>query len=179
MPWDAGISAQSQARLSATITAANRAGLPIRVALIASRSDLGAIPQLYGRLHAYADYLGQELSDLYGGQLLVVMPNGFGLYGPGTGQHTISSAEAAVTAPTPGTGDHMAQSATLAVQRLAAAAGHSFTAATARTKAPADVAGQSHWITWLALVFGAVAILFAWGASLRARPPQRRRRAQA
>jgi hypothetical protein len=179
MPWDASIQAQAQAQLAATITAANKAGFPIRVALIASTTDLGTETALWKQLHNYAYFLGTELSDLYSGQLLVVMPNGFGLYGPDAGAHTVSGKEAAVTAPTPGTGDHMAEAATLAVQRLAAAAGHSFTARTVRTKAPAASGGGSDWVTWLALLVGALAILLAWGASLKARPPQWRRRAQA
>jgi hypothetical protein len=178
-PWDASISTQVQARLAASVAAANRAGFPIRVALIASSADLGTVTALWREPGSYAKYLGTELSDLYGGQLLVVMPGGFGLYGPGTGKHTVSGAEAAVKAPTPGTGDAMAQSATLAVERLAAAAGHSFTATTATVKAAPGGGGGNGWITWLALALGAVAIVVAWGASLKARPPQWRGRAQA
>jgi hypothetical protein len=179
MPWDASISTQAQAQLSATIAAANQAGFPIKVALIASDTDLGTVTQLWRQPGKYVDYLGTELSELYGGQLLVVMPGGFGLYGPGSGVHKVGNAEAAVKAPTPGTGDRMAQSATLAVQRLAAAAGQSFTATTAKVRTAPAVAGGSDWITLLALALGALAILGAWGASLRARPLERRRRAQA
>ena len=59
------------------------AGFPIRVAIIASRSDLGAITGLWLKPRAYARFLGLELSLAYTGRLLVVMPNGFGFNWPG------------------------------------------------------------------------------------------------
>jgi hypothetical protein len=53
------------------------------VALIASPSDLGSVTALWRRPQSYADCLGQELSLVYGGPVLVVMPDGYGLYGEG------------------------------------------------------------------------------------------------
>jgi cytochrome oxidase Cu insertion factor (SCO1/SenC/PrrC family)/thiol-disulfide isomerase/thioredoxin len=80
---DAGVSVAEQARLGALLAQAQRAGFPIRVALIATRFDLGAITGLWQQPRAYARFLGLELSLAYSGRLLVVMPNGFGFNWPG------------------------------------------------------------------------------------------------
>jgi hypothetical protein len=174
MPWDTGISTQAQAQLADTITAANKAGFPIRVAVIASPSDLGTETALWRKPGMYGDFLGTELSDLYSGQLLVVMPNGYGLHGPAGGAHKLRKAEIAVTTQAPGTGDHMAATAITAVQLLAAADGHRFTTAPTAVRTGPTATTGSHWVTWLALVLGILAILAAWTASLRSRPLTRR-----
>ena len=80
---DAGVSVPQQAQLGDLLRRANQAGLPVRVAIIASRSDLGAITGLWRKPRAYARFLGIELSLAYKGRLLVVMPNGFGVNWPG------------------------------------------------------------------------------------------------
>jgi hypothetical protein len=66
-------------RLAADALAAEQAGKPIRVALIATRTDLGGVPSLYGRPTQYARFLASELQFVYEGQLLVVMPQGAAL----------------------------------------------------------------------------------------------------
>ncbi len=80
---DAGVPIARQAALGQLLQAAARDGFPIRVAIIASRSDLGAITGLWLNPRAYARFLGLELSLAYKGRLLVVMPNGFGFNWPG------------------------------------------------------------------------------------------------
>jgi cytochrome oxidase Cu insertion factor (SCO1/SenC/PrrC family)/thiol-disulfide isomerase/thioredoxin len=80
---DAGISVQQQARLGGLLTAAAKRGFPIRVAIIASRFDLGAVTGMWLNPRAYARFLGLELSLAYRGRLVVVMPNGFGFNWPG------------------------------------------------------------------------------------------------
>ena len=55
----------------------------VKVALIDTVTDLGAIPSLWGKPDDYAHYLGVELGLWYGGPLLVVMPAGFGIYDGG------------------------------------------------------------------------------------------------
>ena len=80
---DAGLSVQQQVQLDALLKAAARAGFPIRVAIIASRFDLGAVAGLFHNPRAYARFLGIELSLAYTQRLLVVMPNGFGFNWPG------------------------------------------------------------------------------------------------
>jgi cytochrome oxidase Cu insertion factor (SCO1/SenC/PrrC family)/thiol-disulfide isomerase/thioredoxin len=78
----AGISVRQQLQFSALLKAAARAGFPVRVAIIASPTDLGAVTSLWRNPRAYAKFLGLELSLAYKQRLLVVMPNGFGFSWP-------------------------------------------------------------------------------------------------
>jgi len=92
----------------------------IKVAVIYTKVDLGAIPSLFGQPAQYAQFLGLELGLWYVGPLLVVMPNGVGIYDGGRS----TSAEQQVLRSLPvaaGTPDDLVRSATAAVQRLAAA----------------------------------------------------------
>ncbi|MGZ4184103.1 MAG: redoxin domain-containing protein [Solirubrobacteraceae bacterium] len=79
----AGISIPQQARFGEILKAAGRSRFPIRVAIIANRSDLGAVTALWHKPQAYARFLGLELSLAYKQRLLVVMPNGIGFNWPG------------------------------------------------------------------------------------------------
>ena len=80
---DAGLSVAQQVELGGLLKATARAGAPVRVAVIASRFDLGAVTGLWRNPRAYARFLGIELSLVYKQRLLVVMPNGFGFNWPG------------------------------------------------------------------------------------------------
>jgi hypothetical protein len=71
-------SAQAVASLTAAVAAVDAKGDKVKVAVIATKSDLGAIPSLFGHAQEYAKYLGIELSLVYKGPLLIVMPSGFG-----------------------------------------------------------------------------------------------------
>lgn len=51
--------------------------------MVATKTDLGAIPSLYGKPTDYAKFLGQEISGLYVGPLLITMPTGYGIYDGG------------------------------------------------------------------------------------------------
>ena len=57
------------------------AGLPIKVAIIGNKTDLGAVPQLWAKPQVYARFLGAELRFVYKDTLLIVMPQGFGING--------------------------------------------------------------------------------------------------
>ncbi len=78
-PLSARVSAALRQRLQEATRAARRAGHPIKVAVIASRDDLGGVPALFGNPTYYARFLGAELQFLYSGKVLVVMPQGAGL----------------------------------------------------------------------------------------------------
>ena len=80
LPFDAKLPAKQQAQFTALVAAANRSGFTIRVALISSSYDLGAITSLWRQPRTYARFLAEELSYLYKGRLLIVMPNGFGFH---------------------------------------------------------------------------------------------------
>jgi hypothetical protein len=183
-PIDSGVSPDSQARLEAVLGASARAGFPIRVALIASATDLGTATSLWRDPRDYARYLWIELSELYGGQVLVVMPSGFGLYGKRSGPHAVTAAELGVRATAPGPGPQLATAAISAVPLLARAAGHpipaSALAAADRAATPGEKGGVGTGFSAsvaIALIVGVLLIAASWGLSLRARPLQIRRRA--
>ena len=74
-PFSPAVEADLQDTLNAEAAAAGRAHFPIKVALIDSAADLGAIPSLFAKPQQYADFLDQEIS--FAGTktvLLVVMP---------------------------------------------------------------------------------------------------------
>jgi cytochrome oxidase Cu insertion factor (SCO1/SenC/PrrC family)/thiol-disulfide isomerase/thioredoxin len=72
--------APPQLQLGALLNATIEVGQPVRVAIIRQSDDLGTVTKLWREPQTYADYLGIELSDTYSGRLLIVMPNGFGVY---------------------------------------------------------------------------------------------------
>jgi hypothetical protein len=168
LPQDAGISAVQQSQLSAIVAAARHDGYPIRVALIASSADLGSVSALWRQPQNYARFLGQELSLVYSGPLLVVMPNGYGLHG--SKQAVAGGASVlAIASPPPGAG--LGAAALTAIQRLSAAAGHPLPVP--REAAPA-AASSTAMLPWIVFAIGTALIAAAWAASFRARPLRRR-----
>jgi hypothetical protein len=175
-PIGSGISLGSQARLEAVLKASAAAGFPIRVALIAAADDLGTATAYWRDPKDYARYLWIELSQIYGGQVLVVMPDGFGLYGSRSGSHRVATGELSVRASAPGPGDQLATAALSAVPLLARAAGHPIPAAeltAADRSAPLRSQagpGELPATAGIALGAGALLIVAAWTLSLRAKP---------
>jgi hypothetical protein len=74
------VSKDHAAVLRRVVSDAWKKGYPIKVALIATRNDLGGIFQLWEKPQTYADFLGRELVFLYKGKLITAMPNGIGVY---------------------------------------------------------------------------------------------------
>jgi len=174
LPQDAGLPLSQQGQLAGLIQAAARTGYEVRVALVASRADLGSVTELWRQPETYARFLGQELALVYRGPLLVVMPNGFGTYGPGAA--AARSALVDVRIPQGG-GAGLGAAALAAVDRLAAASGHPVPVPP--PSATAGRAQSSDPISVIVFVLGGVLIALAWAASLRARPPRFRRRSPA
>jgi hypothetical protein len=73
---------QLEKTVAATAQKVSDAGLPIKVAIIGNKTDLGAVPQLWAKPQIYAKFLGAELRFVYKDTLLIVMPQGFGVNGP-------------------------------------------------------------------------------------------------
>ncbi len=73
-------SAAVRAQLTSAIASAAKEHGRVKVAVIATPTDLGAIPSLFGRPADYAKFLGREIGYSYDGALLVVMPAGYGFY---------------------------------------------------------------------------------------------------
>ncbi len=123
-PYSPTVPRSVSSKLDAETAAAKKAGLPIKVALIASPIDLGVIPELFGKPADYAKFLNKEISFQGPQPLLVVMAAGYGVQG------VSAKAAAAVTglAPPKGkTSTALAQAAIPAVAKIAAAAGHPVT----------------------------------------------------
>ena len=120
-PYSPTVPKAVQDQLNAETTAAKRAGLPIKVALIAVATDLGVIPELFGKPAEYAKFLDKEISFQGPQPLLVVMAAGYGTQG------VSAKAAAAVNAlpkPKGKSSTALAQAAVTAVGKLAAADGH-------------------------------------------------------
>ena len=80
IPFGAPIPKDEVTRLRNVVDNARAAGYPIKVALIGAPADLGTAFSLWGKPEQYARFLGLELQFLYKGPLLIVMPNGYGLF---------------------------------------------------------------------------------------------------
>ena len=143
-----------QQQLAALVKDANDRGYKIRVALIANRSDLGAVTSLWGQPRTYAHFLGQELAFLYKGPLLIVMPAGVGF------NHTkhATTREYAVLkkVPKPQGSVGLIDTAEAAVQKLAAAHGV--------TVAPQPVSGGGRSYGTIGVIAGALAVILGAAA---------------
>lgn len=162
---DAGVSPRVQAQLTALLAAAQHGGVPIRVAVIAAPGDLGSVGALWRQPESYAQFLGSELSLVYRGELLVVMPDGFGTATVGRRPGAAPTALAGLRPS--GSGAVLGTAARSAVLRLASAAGLHLAVPDASVR---SVAGSVDIGAWVAFGAGAAVMLLAWGASVRAKP---------
>jgi hypothetical protein len=110
----------AQRALTSAVDAVYAHGNRVRVAVIPSPTDLGAIPSLMNKPGEYARFLGQELAGFYVGPLLIVMPKGWGIY---DGGRSVSSANdvLAKIGVSGSSVDDLVRSAATAVERLEAA----------------------------------------------------------
>lgn len=169
VPWDAGLSSQQSAALAAMLKESRDAGEPLRVALISSTGDLGSVAALWHKPQSYAEFLGEELSLVYKGPLLVVMPDGFGFHGFGTQIAAVKAALSGIDVPHPGEG--LGRVTDAAVRRIAALSGHALRARGFAAGAGVHAStAPPEPIAWAAFGVGAILVALAWGASLRARP---------
>jgi hypothetical protein len=116
------LSASAQRAVVDTVARAKQAGYPIRLAIIEKQDDLGAVTSLWGKPRQYAKFLDIELSYLYRGPLLIVMPSGLGFAHYKRETAAEYRALAAITVYKGRNG--LAATATRAVAALAAQAGH-------------------------------------------------------
>ena len=113
-------SADAQSALTSAVGAVYANGDRVKVAVIATPDDLGAIPSLMNKPDDYAKFLGQELMGFYVGPLLIVMPNGWGVY---DGGRSVSAENGVLggMSPNGSSVDNLVRSAATAVQRLESA----------------------------------------------------------
>jgi hypothetical protein len=148
LPFNAKVDPKVTERLSNVIRDADKANFPIKVAVIASRYDLGTAFSLYNKPQRYAEFLGLELSFQYRDSLLVVMPKGYGYSVNGKPESRGIRALKALPAPGRDVTKEV-QAATAGVRRLAAAYGHVL---------PANGGGSSQTRDRLVIAAGAVAL---------------------
>jgi hypothetical protein len=156
LPFDVKVPKQRQREFTSFVETTNRSGYAIRVAVIGSSYDLGSVTSLWRRPRTYARFLGAELQFVYAKRLLIVMPNGFGMYWKG---HSVDGDYAVLSKiPIAKGSAGLVDAAQTAVSRLAAASG-----VTVKRTAPATVpsgGGQSRAVIILAAVAAvAVAVL--------------------
>jgi hypothetical protein len=121
-PYQPPVPPKLEATLNALLGATVRAHMPMKVAIIGSQLELGAVPNLYGHPQPYADFLDREISFNKPQPLLVVMPAGFGLAAAGP-----ASALTHLTIDTRHGTYGLTRAAILAVSALARANGHPIT----------------------------------------------------
>jgi len=142
----------AQQRLNQVVKSATKAGYPIRVALIASPSDLGGVTALWGKPHQYARFLGLELAFVYKGHLLVVMPQGLGY--AHKGKSSAAADELLRPIRVEPTNDGLADAAVTAIAKLSSAAGHPIVVP---PKAPTGGGGSS-WRNRLIILLAALVL---------------------
>ena len=166
-PFDAKIPPQKQRELSAVVDGANRAGLKIRVALIWSSYDLGAITSLWKKPRTYARFLGEELQYVYKQRLLIVMPGGFGMYWHG---HPVDREYGTLSSvPIGHSPSGLVDAASVAVQKLAKQK-HITIRAAAEPSASSSGGGATHRTAVIVLAaVGGIALLVLLRLALRRR----------
>jgi hypothetical protein len=162
---DSGATYGQKLALQGQLRRAAEHGFALRVAVIATRSDLGSVTALWGHPETYAEFLGRELSLDYHGELLVVMPDGFGVTRDG----------APVRSPLGGLAPRHGELLTASEQAVARLTGVPVAgAAVARVAAAPSRTSGIGW--WASTAIALAAIALAWTASLRRRPLRGRRR---
>jgi hypothetical protein len=166
IPFDMKLPAATQQELVSIVRDANKSGFAIRVALVGSAYDLGAVTSLWRKPRPYARFLAAEIEFIYKRRLLIVMPNGFGF----NWQKHPSTKEYGLLSTIPiGTGAAgMLDSAVTAVQKLATASGVTIV----RAKAQASTKSGSHdrlFIVLAAIAGLALAVLLR--LALRSKGP--------
>jgi hypothetical protein len=161
IPSDANVPSADAAQLRAVLAEAKARRFEIRVALIASKYDMGSVGTLFRKQREYARFLGQELYFVYKGRLLVAMPSGYGV--SRGGKVWPSAQRIAGRLPPPGTdGPALASGATTAVRRIAAAQGISI-------PLPQVAPAKSHGGRWLLIAVVALVVVAAAGGTIVAR----------
>jgi hypothetical protein len=151
-PYSPAVSATLQNKLNAEAAAAARAQFPIKIALIASPPDLGAIAVLFDKPRQYARFLEQEITfPGHKPQLLVVMPDGYGVQNLGP---AATAAVASLAKPAGHQTNDLATAAITAVRVLAATTGHPIKS----SDAPPAAGNGEHSTTLLVIAMALAAV---------------------
>ena len=167
-PFDGHIPTAQSQELAAMLASAKKQGFPLKVAVIVTSYDLGAVPILFRKPQTYAKFLAEEDFYYWKAELLVVMPNGYGIF-KGKG---LPAADAALIRRLPAvrstSGPVLVQAAERAVRALAARRGLTLSTASPKGKSSSTSTER------IEIGAGALALLLAL---LGGRIAWRRRRA--
>jgi hypothetical protein len=156
LPLTTKVSPGLARELRAVTAAAAKSGKPIRVALIATPTDLGGVPALFGKPIDYARFLDAELQFVYSGRLLVVMPQGAALAAHGR----LEADESVVHAKVEPGGDGLARTAITLVRELSGQTPRS--SGTASTSSGTDSSGIPVWV-WAVVAGGIICLVVLVG----------------
>jgi hypothetical protein len=155
LPYKPPTDGRIKTLLERATAAMAKTGDPVRVALIRSPTDLGAVPDFFGRPQEYAPFLSKELELGYHGGLVVVMPAGLG-----TAKLSPAARRAvdglAVSSGASSTA--LARTAIFALQRVSAADGHPIPTLLAEDSGPGVRWGRAVVGLLLAVLLAALAV---------------------
>jgi len=160
LPISENVSLSLEGEFTRLVDDAKQKGFPLKVAVIAKPVDLGAVPSLFGKPETYASFLGQEDYYFFKDELLVVMPQGYGLYKHGGVPAGDSRVIARLPAPNTAAADGLVTAAGRAVRALAARRGLTLSSGSAS-------GGHSPWQDRLEIIAG-VLVAAAAGVGVRA-----------
>jgi hypothetical protein len=170
LPYQPVVPKPVSSALIAIVKQLHKEGYPLKVAVVASQTDLGTVPQFLGRPGPYASFLESEIKFNKAKPLLVVMQAG---YGTAEVAPKLASSLDGLAKPSSGSADALGRAAIDAVLKIASADGHPI----AKPKLPqASGGGGGGGGTSPAIIFGVPVLLLAIGgglAALRARQTDR------
>jgi hypothetical protein len=158
-PFQPPVALALRTRLERALAELKAKGLNLKVAIVGSPTDLGAVPNLFGKPQTYAMFLDQEISFNQPQPLLVVMPAGFGVSHAGP-----ASALKGLPVDTTQQSNGLTRSAILAVLAIARGNGKPIAVSSVPSAHSKSGGGVSPLIT-----FGAPALVVILGALLAGR----------
>jgi cytochrome oxidase Cu insertion factor (SCO1/SenC/PrrC family) len=177
VPSDTGATHRQNAQLLSVLRAAQRAGFPVRVAIIPDSYDLGSVTALWRRPRDYARFLGIELADVYRQRLLVVMPNGIGFDWQGHPSGTANGQLATIPATSSSGG--LLGAAETAVRSLEASAGVRLVPGPQPSARSSARSGGGSAVVAIVAIAAVLLLMAAGAVALRRRSGRRRRSAPA
>ena len=161
-PYQPPVSDKLRRTLDGVVAESRKAGYPVKVALVESQVDLGAIPQLFGRPAEYTPFLGREIAFKSKDPLLVIMPAGIATYNVSAkAQQAIQGIKIDVSKQS----DGLVAAAIEAIPKMATASGHPVAAVPVPSSGGGKKGGGG---TSPLIVFGAPVLLVALAALVAA-----------
>lgn len=156
LPYEPAVAKPLAAALQATVARAKQAKYPLKVAVVATTADLGAVPNLFNRPAAYAPFLARELPSSMA-PTLVAMPAGLAV---ANATRPAAAAAAGVRVDASKESDGLVRALIEAIPKMATASGRPV----APTRLPPESDGNGGGRVSPVIVFGAPVALVALAA---------------